>query len=488
VGRIEDMDWVLEMTRDFNTLAFWLGLVAVLIWAVVTALPGKAHAQSGIREIPDDSAEVELSYAPVVREVSPAVVNVYSTRVVQQFRSPFASDPFFERFFGGGGARERESHSLGSGVIVSADGIIVTNNHVIANSEEVTVALSDRREFPAEVILADERTDLAILRIDPRGEQLPTVAFRNSDSLSVGDLVLALGNPFGVGQTVTSGIVSALARTQIGVSDYQFFIQTDAAVNPGNSGGALVTLDGGLVGINTAIFSRSGGSIGIGFAIPSNMVRRVVESAIEGTPIVRPWLGLGTQEVTNDIAESLDLSTRRGALVNNIYVDGPADRAGLKAGDIITSIAGHRIDDPSGLRYRVGVQRPGDSVAVEYRRGDQARSADLVLDVPPEDPVRNATNVTGPNPFNGATVANLSPGFNEENGLDPFLEGVVILGMQRGSTAWRLRLQAGDVIRRINGEDINTVDDLLSLTGTRQGRWDVEYERNGQRVSFSVRG
>ncbi len=488
MGRVEEMDWVLEMVRDFNTLAFWLGLSAVLVWAVVTALPRGANAEAGIREIPEDQTAVELSYAPVVRDVSPAVVNVYSTRVVQQFRSPFAADPFFERFFGGGGVREREQHSLGSGVIVSADGIIVTNNHVIADSEEVTVALADHREFPAEVILADERTDLAVLRINPEGEELPTAAFRNSDSLQVGDLVLAIGNPFGVGQTVTSGIVSALARTQIGVTDYQFFIQTDAAVNPGNSGGALVTLDGGLVGINTAIFSRSGGSIGIGFAIPSNMVRRVVESAIEGTPIVRPWLGLGTQPITGDIAESMGLSSRSGALVNNIYPGGPADRAGLKSGDVVTSFGGHRIDDPSGLRYRVGVQRPGESAAIEYRRGSRERTAQVTLEEPPEAPARDTTDVGGPNPFNGATVANLSPAFNEENGLDPFVEGVVILGMQRGSTAWRMRLQAGDIIRQVNGETVDNVDDLLRLTSPRRGRWDIVFERGGQLVSFSVRG
>ena len=485
-----EMELVLDMTREYSGLAFWLGLVTICIWAVVTSLPtpARAQSQSGIRELPEDHGQVQLSYAPVVREVSPAVVNVYSTRVVQQFRSPFAADPFFDRFFGGGGAREQEQHSLGSGVIVSSDGIIVTNNHVIEGSEEVTVALADRREFRAEVILADERTDLAVLRIDPGSEELPTVAFRNSDDLQVGDLVLALGNPFGVGQTVTSGIVSALARTQIGVSDYQFFIQTDAAVNPGNSGGALVTLDGGLVGINTAIFSRSGGSIGIGFAIPSNMVRRVVESAIDGTPITRAWLGMGTQEITNDIAETMSLSRLSGALVNNVYDGGPADLAGLKSGDIITSLGGHDIADPSSLRYRVGVGRPGDEVTVEYTRDGQQRSAQISLEVPPETPARTQTDISGPNPLDGATVANLSPAFNNENGLDPFQEGVVVMGIQRGSTAWRMRLRAGDIVREINGDSIASVDDLTRATSGRQGRWDVVIERGGRQFSFSIRG
>jgi len=338
------------------------------------------------------------------------------------------------------------------------------------------------------VILADERTDLAVLRIDPGNEELPTVAFRNSDNLQVGDIVLAIGNPFGVGQTVTSGIVSALARTQIGVSDYQFFIQTDAAVNPGNSGGALVTLDGGLVGINTAIFSRSGGSIGIGFAIPSNMVRRVVESAIEGTPITRAWLGLGTQEITSDIAETMNLSRLSGALVNNVYAGGPADRAGLKSGDIVTSIGGHRVDDPSGLRYRIGVGRPGDEMTIEYTRDGRQHSAEITLEVPPENPPREQTDITGPNPFDGATVANLSPAFNNENGLDPFETGVVIMGLQRGSTAWRLRLQAGDIVRQVNGETISDVSDLQRTTTGRMGRWDVMIERGGRQFTFSVRG
>ncbi len=485
------MEAVLDMTKDFSSLVFWLGLLAVLIWAVVTALPKPARAEAGIRELPESEAQVEMSYAPVVRRVAPAVVNVYSTRVVREFRSPFGGDPFFERFFGrgrGGQMQQREQNALGSGVIVSADGIIVTNHHVVAGAEEITVALSDRREFEAEVILADERTDIAVLRIDPEGEELPVVSFRNSDSLQVGDLVLALGNPFGVGQTVTSGIVSALARTQVGVSDYQFFVQTDAAVNPGNSGGALVTLDGGLVGINTAIYSRTGGSIGIGFAIPSNMVRLVVESAIEGTPIQRPWLGLGTQPLTSDLAETMNLDRPSGALVNHVYPGGPADEAGLKTGDVVTALGGHTVVDPSGLRYRTGVQRPGAVVELEYVRGRHTRTTQITLAVPPEDPPRTITDLAGRHPFDGATVANLSPAFNEENGIDPILTGVVILGLQRGSSAWRLRLRAGDIVREIGDEKIYGVQDLERATARPRGRWDVTIERAGEVFTFTVRG
>ncbi|MEX1147469.1 MAG: trypsin-like peptidase domain-containing protein, partial [Sphingomonadales bacterium] len=267
--------------------------VVYLVWAVAivfgavgggTGAGGGATAQE--RAVPQSQADVQLSFAPVVKAVTPAVVNIYTRRVVRSDpqASPFFDDPFFRRFFGDGPAmgtpRERVQRSLGSGVIVSADGIIVTSHHVIGEADQITVALYDRREFEAEVVLSDESTDLAVLRIDTEGEELPHLELRDSDTLEVGDLVLAIGNPFGVGQTVTSGIVSAVARTNVGVSDYQFFIQTDAAINPGNSGGALVTLDGKLAGINTAIYSRTGGSIGIGFAIPSNMVGSVVVAAV----------------------------------------------------------------------------------------------------------------------------------------------------------------------------------------------------------------
>ncbi len=469
-------------------IALWICLTALALGAALLALPQLAYAESGIRELPESESQVQLSYAPVVREVAPAVVNVYSRREIRGRQSPYAGNPFFERFFGGGrNSRPRAQQSLGSGVIVSADGIIVTNNHVIAGGTEITVALADRREFDAEVILADERTDIAVLRIDPGGDILPTVAFRNSDSLEVGDLVLALGNPFGVGQTVTSGIVSALARTQVGVSDYQFFIQTDAAVNPGNSGGALVTLDGGLVGINTAIFSRSGGSNGIGFAIPANMVRLVVESAIEGTPIVRPWLGLSSQDVTNDIAETMDLATPTGALVSQVYEDGPADKAGLQSGDIIVSLGGFEITDPATLRYRTGIQSPGTDVELEYIRGSRRRTAELGLEAPPEMPERAITTLEGRHPFDGLTVANLSPAFNEENGVDPMKQGVVITGAE-WRNGWRLPFRIGDVVLEINGEDIFYVEDLEEATANRQNFWEVLMERHGETYSFTVRG
>ena len=271
---------------------------------------------------------------------------------------PFFDDPFFGRLFGErfGIPRERIQNSLGSGVLVSTEGVVVTNNHVIQGSgeAEITVALADGREFPAKLILKDEQTDLAVLRLDAEGVQFPSIEFSDSDSLEVGDLVLAIGDPFGVGQTVTSGIVSALARTQVGISDYQFFIQTDAAINPGNSGGALVDMDGRLVGINTAIFSKSGGSHGIGFAIPSNMVRLVVQSALKGGKVQRPWLGAVAADASRPTSPtSLGLDAPSGALVAKVHAKGPAAKAGLdSAGDVVVSVDDKPVQDPQAFQYR----------------------------------------------------------------------------------------------------------------------------------------
>src|SRR3982074_956465 len=289
------------------------------------------------RRVPVSPTELKLSYAPIVQRVQPAVVNVYAAKMVQN-RNPLLDDPIFRRFFGVPGQQpEKMQRSLGSGVMVDASGLVVTNNHVIEGADQVKVSLSDKREFEAEIVLKDSRTDLAVLRLKDSHEQFPPLDFANSDELLVGDVVLAIGNPFGVGQTVTHGIISALARTPVGITDYQFFIQADAAINPGNSGGALVDMPGKLAGVNTAIFSRSGGSQGIGFAIPANMVRVVVASAKSGGKAVkRPWLGARLQAVTPEIAETLG-RLPSGALVANVVANSPAARAGLKSSDLIVA-------------------------------------------------------------------------------------------------------------------------------------------------------
>src|SRR5262245_45901410 len=331
-----------------------LRFLALALLAALVAASADVSAQE--RRVPASPSEVRLSYAPVVQRAAPAVVNVYAARAVATTRNPFLDDPIFRRFFGvpdGGGPSEQLQRSLGSGVIVDAGGLIVTNNHVIEGATEVKVSLADKREFEADIVLKDQRSDLAVLRIRGQSERFPAIDFADSDALRVGDLVLAIGNPFAVGQTVTHGIVSAVARTQVGISDYQFFIQTDAAINPGNSGGALVDMAGKLVGINTAIFSRSGGSQGIGFAIPANMVRVVVASAKSGGGAVkRPWLGAKLQEVTPELSQAFDLKRPGGAVVTNVTAASPAARAGLKAGDVIVEVDGQSVDDANALDYR----------------------------------------------------------------------------------------------------------------------------------------
>src|SRR6266446_605454 len=326
----------------------WLATAALIL---IAAAPFGAGAQERTpeRRVPSSANELRLSYAPVVRRAAPAVVNVYAAKTVA-VRNPLFDDPIFRRFFGGpgapGGSGDQVQRSLGSGVLVDAEGLVVTNHHVIEGADQVRVSLADKREFEAEMVLKDSRSDLAVLRIKAQNEHFPALQFADSDALEVGDVVLAIGNPFAVGQTVTHGIVSAVARTQVGITDYQFFIQTDAAINPGNSGGALVDLGGRLVGINTAIFSRTGGSQGIGFAIPVNMVKVVIASAKTGSAVVRrPWLGAKLQAITAEIAESLALKRPVGALVSSVAAKSPAARAGMRTGDLVVSVDGQEVDD-----------------------------------------------------------------------------------------------------------------------------------------------
>ncbi|MFL5072446.1 MAG: trypsin-like peptidase domain-containing protein, partial [Xanthobacteraceae bacterium] len=334
------------------------------------------------RRVPSSPGEVRLSYAPVVQRAAPAVVNVYAARAVATTRNPFLDDPIFRRFFGvpdGGAPSEQLQRSLGSGVIVDTGGLVVTNNHVIEGATEVKVSLADKREFEADIVLKDQRSDLAVLRIRGQSERFPAIDFADSDALQVGDLVLAIGNPFAVGQTVTHGIVSAVARTQVGITDYQFFIQTDAAINPGNSGGALVDMTGKLVGINTAIFSRSGGSQGIGFAIPANMVRVVVASAKNGGSTVRrPWLGARLQAVTPEIAESMGLKRPTGALVASVAQGSAAARGGLRTGDLIISIDGQVVDDANAFDYRFATKALGGTARLGIVRNGRETTANVI--------------------------------------------------------------------------------------------------------------
>jgi Do/DeqQ family serine protease len=472
-------------------LATLIAMIACLL-----VLPAAAAE----RVVPRSQAEVQASFAPLVRQVAPAVVNVYTRKVVRASRSPLFDDPFFRRFFGddstpgqnqGPGqnqAPQRVQNSLGSGVVVDPAGLIVTNNHVIKDSDEITVALADRREFNAEIVLADSRTDLAVLRIDTRGEQLPSLDFGDSDAAEVGDLVLAIGNPFNVGQTVTSGIISALARTRLGISDFGFFIQTDAAINRGNSGGALVTMDGRLIGVNTAIFSQSGGSIGIGFAIPSNMVRTVLVAARGGGQLVRPWLGIRSQPVTSEVAQSLGLTRPSGVLVNAVHAKSPAAKAGIVPGDLILQVDGHEVLDPQGVNFRTATRGLGGTSEFVVRRAGRERTVTVPLIAPPEDPPRETTELSGQHPFAGATVANLSPALAEELGVDSNRQGVILLKIANGSVAQRIRLRPGDIVDSVNGTPIARIDALNKALRQKPSEWRLAIRRGDQVYNLQLRG
>jgi Do/DeqQ family serine protease len=470
-----------------------LRLIRLASAVVIAAVPFAVAAQDrGVeRRVPSSANELRLSYAPVVQRATPAVVNVYAAKMVV-VRNPLFDDPIFRRFFGvpdgRGGPGEQVQRSLGSGVIVDPSGLVVTNNHVIEGADQVKVSLSDKREFEAEIVLKDSRSDLAVLRIKAQSERFPALEFADSDALQVGDVVLAIGNPFAVGQTVTHGIVSAVARTQVGITDYQFFIQTDAAINPGNSGGALVDLGARLVGINTAIFSRSGGSQGIGFAIPANMVRVVVASARSGgSTVKRPWLGARLQAVTPEIADSLGLKRPAGALVASVAPASPAARAGLKSSDLIIAIDGQPIDDPNAFDYRFATKVIGGSARIGVVRGGREFAVTVALEALP-DTAHDELVIASPSPFQGAKVSNLSPALADDLRLDPSTQGVVILEVVSGSSAQRLGLQRGDLVVSVNSAKIAKTRDLERIAGQASRRWSITILRGGQQVSVELRG
>ena len=471
-------------TRLATRLELNLHLAAALALCLAAA-PALAQAQ---KAVPASQALVQLSLAPVVKRAQPAVVNVYASRVEAAPRNPLFDDPMFRQFFGGEGDNSRVSQSLGSGVIVDADGLIITNEHVIAGMTEVKVALADKREFPAEIVLREHGADLAVLRIKA-DEKLPTLELGDSDALEVGDFVVAIGNPFGVGQTVTQGIISALARSQAGIGDYGFFLQTDAAINPGNSGGALVGMDGKLVGVNSAIYSRSGGSMGIGFAIPANMVKGVVAAARGGgRSVKRPWLGAELRTVSPDIAESMGLSRPAGAIVAALAPNSPAASAGLKAGDLISAIDGHPVDDAAGVGFQLATKATGGQAKLEVLRAGKPFSVALALAPPPEIPPREKTRINARSLFSGAEVMNLSPAVLDELSMREPAAGVVVSDVAEGSPAAEVGLRKGDVVIAVNGEKISATRDLERVAGRKARVWDVTVSRDGQVIRSQLGG
>lgn len=459
---------------------------------ILLILLGLALQPCVAEEVPQSRQQISLSFAPLVKQAAPAVVNIYTQRVVQQRISPLFEDPLFRQFFGNalppGMSRQRMENSLGSGVIVRPDGLIVTSNHVIAGADQIRVVLSDRREFDATVLTVDGHSDLAVLRIEAKGEKLPHLEIRDSDQAEIGDLVLAIGNPFGVGQTVTSGIISAITHRAVAGSDLDYFLQTDAAINPGNSGGALITMDGRLVGINAAIFTQSGGNIGIGFAVPSNIVRVVVNAVEKGQKnIVRPWIGVEGQAVTAELAAGLGLAQPVGVLVNNIHPGSPAAKAGVQAGDVITALNGRMVEDPEAFHYRLATTGVDSTVNFGLVRKGQKMELPVHLIAPPEDPPRQKTLVKGVNPLGGAEIENISPAVNEELGLHNLDHGVIVSDV-KGGAAGNIGLQPGDVILSINDSKIADVAAALAAVKGPARGWRMVIQRGEQKLTIMVNG
>jgi len=462
-------------------------VVLVLAGAGLAADPVTAQR----REPPPTREAAQFSFAPIVKKAAPAVVNVYVRARVSTFVSPFADDPLFRRFFGDrfGMPQERIQNSLGSGVIVAPEGVVVTNTHVvkIGGAAEIRIALADRREFDAKVVQLDDKSDIAVLRIEGGEGRFPYLEFENSDAVEVGDMVLAIGNPFGVGQTVTSGIISALGRTEVGNSDAQVFIQTDAAINPGNSGGALVDMAARVVGINTAIFSRSGGSHGVGFAVPSNMVRLVVDSAIAGHKLERPWLGAKLDTMTREMAEAMGIARVAGAIVTRVYDIGSAAQAGLQAGDVIVAVDGYEVADARAILYRLTTRGVGNRCRLDIVRKGRQLALEVALRAAPQAGKDDVRNLSGAHPFDGARVSNILPAVADELGLED-QEGVVILQVRPDSKAARIGFQAGDIIQQVGRKKIDTVGELEAVLREHQQVWLVQLKRGNQSVRLQLAG
>jgi serine protease Do len=453
-------------------------LLPILLFSLLLSAAVSGAADN--RTVPTNQQQVQLSFAPVVRRAAPAVVNIF-TRAQVGDGAALHSDPAYRRYLGD--ETEGTENSLGSGVIIDPDGTIVTNRHVIQGADSVTVALSDRREFDAKVVHADERTDLAILRINAGNEALPALEIRDSDELEVGDIVLAIGNPFGVGQTVTSGIVSAMAHNVSGINAYRTFIQTDAAINPGNSGGALVSLDGRLVGINAALYSEGGGgSVGIGFAIPTSLIRAALAESAAGTKIVRPWLGAVGRTVTAAAAKKLGLPKPTGMAVEEVAAQSPAAAAGIRPGDVLLTVDGKPIEDEAGLRFRFATLTVGAMARLVVWRGGETRQIEVTLAAPPETPARTVTLLKPPSSLAGATVASLSPALAEELQA-PAVAGVVVLEVPRGTAAYRFGLAVGDIVQRVDIEPVATVPELQQNL-TRAGIPHLLLRRDGRLLTL----
>ena len=458
----------------------WSVAVAIVVAAAAGALAGSwAVARTG-RTVPIMmAAKVSAStgdvsfvdgFAPIVRQAVPAVVNVSSSRVVKTpgsaTESPFFDDPFFRQFFGNQMPKQfqtppsaQREQSLGSGVIVNASGYIITNNHVVNGAKDIKVLLGDKRLFSAKVIGTDPKTDIAVLKVN--ASNLPVLAFGDSSRMQAGNFVLAIGNPFGLNQTVTMGIVSATGRGGLGIEDYEDFIQTDAAINPGNSGGALINEQGALIGINTAILTGGGGggNQGVGFAIPINMARNVMDQIIKTGKVTRGWLGVSIQPVTQDIASAFHMTEDYGALVGSVTPGSPAANAGLKTGDVILDVNGKRIEDSRALQLMVGMMAPGTTVNLTVFRNGTTKNVAVKLGEMPGNVGQNtAAGTTPETALRGISVTPLTPDIANQLKLPSNTKGVVVSGIDPASPAADAGLQEGDVIQEVNHQPVTGVD------------------------------
>ncbi|MEO0567824.1 MAG: Do family serine endopeptidase [Pseudomonadota bacterium] len=437
--------------------------------------------------VPQNQAEISLGFVPVVQKAAPAVVNIYARRVVDQQASPFRNDPFFRDFFRNfGSTRPRLQNSLGSGVILSEDGIVVSNFHVVGGATDIRVVLKDQREFSARLLLSDRESDLAILKLE-KAEEMPALTLRDSDTVQVGELVLAIGNPFGVGQTVTSGIVSGLARSgSMAGGGRGYFIQTDAPINPGNSGGALVDVNGHLIGINTRILSRSGGSNGIGFAIPAALVEQFVAQAkANNTRFERPWAGIGGQPVTSDVAEGLGIKGPGGIIITQIHPSSPFAKAGFVTGDVISEVDGAPVNTVSEMVFRMSIAGLGKETVVRRLREGRDENLTLTLDLPPDDPPRETQIMGARTQLPGLQVATINPAVIAELNLPLNAKGVVI--EEPGEKGARAGLRKGDILHKVNGETTESPD-VVEQALTRDGRWLwLEVQRGKRRSSLRLR-
>lgn len=412
-----------------------------------------------------------MGFAPLFKTALPAVVSITSTRIVKTQQSPLFNDPFFQQFFGGQLPRQpqqQRERGLGSGVIISPEGYILTNNHVVDKGTDIKVILPDKRRFTGKVVGTDPQTDIAVVKIDATG--LPTIPLGDSSKLAVGDYAFAIGNPFGVGETATMGIISATGRNGLSIEDYEDFIQTDAAINPGNSGGALLNARGELIGVNTAILSGGGGNQGIGFAIPINMAKYVMEQILKHGKVVRGYIGVGIQEVTPELAKAFNATAEKGALISSVDSNGPGAKAGLQRGDVITELNGQPIDGPNDLRLKVGTLTPGTTVHLKVERGGQTRDVSLALgEAPSTKGAANTPSGSAENsPMRGVQVDELTSDIRQQLGLKPDVKGVVVTEVPDDSPAADAGLQRGDVIEQINRRPVNSVADyqrLIEQTG-----------------------